>query len=257
MANWLTHCFVRWNFKGGFRQTPGAEKWNTWPEYFKKHGYYTKGCGKITQPRDPADFDPQSWTGNKYSGYNGQGSCPLKNLEGKNKSHGCPVPASLNYTGYPDYKTLATAKELLQNATLADQQARARTDGQSGQPFWIGVGFVKPHMPHVFPEEFLDVVPQTADIEIATNQYMPKGTPFIEWGSGYEVPASGPNSPPDQWTAQDWRRNYYAAAAFSDHLLGELLAELESLGKANDTIIIMTADRESCSSVLWHSRIPL
>jgi iduronate 2-sulfatase len=156
-----------WDFVGGFRKTPGAEKWNTWPEYFKKHGYYTKGCGKITHPGDPADFDPQSWTGNAFSGYHGQGSCPHKTKD----SHGCPVPASLNYTGYPDYKTLATAKELLQNATQQDKDMRLRTNGESGQPFWIGVGFVKPHMPHVFPAEFLDVVPATAEIEIATNQY--------------------------------------------------------------------------------------
>jgi hypothetical protein len=39
-----------WNFVGGFRKTPGADKWNTWPEYFKKRGYYTKGCGKIFHP---------------------------------------------------------------------------------------------------------------------------------------------------------------------------------------------------------------
>ena len=32
-----------WNFKGGFRETKGATSWNTWPEWFKKHGYYTKG----------------------------------------------------------------------------------------------------------------------------------------------------------------------------------------------------------------------
>jgi iduronate 2-sulfatase len=176
-----------WNFKGGFRQTPGADKWNTWPEYFKKHGYYTKGTGKIFHPGDPKDFDPQSWTGDAYSGYYGQGKCPKG--AGTKGSHGCPVPASLNYTDYPDYHALATAKELLQNATAADREMRLRT-GQ-GQPFWIGVGFVKPHMPHVFPAEFLDVVPPTAEIEIATNQYMPSGTPFIEWGSGAETPATG------------------------------------------------------------------
>ena len=36
-----------WNFVSGFRQTPGAENWNTWPEYFKKHGYFTYGVGKL------------------------------------------------------------------------------------------------------------------------------------------------------------------------------------------------------------------
>jgi len=36
-----------WNFKGGFRTTPGASAWNTWPEWFRKHGYYSAGVGKL------------------------------------------------------------------------------------------------------------------------------------------------------------------------------------------------------------------
>ena len=36
-----------WNFEGGFRQTPGAEHWNTFPEHFWKQGFYSAGCGKL------------------------------------------------------------------------------------------------------------------------------------------------------------------------------------------------------------------
>jgi hypothetical protein len=36
-----------WNFVGSFRDTPGASTWNTWPEWHRKHGYYTAGCGKV------------------------------------------------------------------------------------------------------------------------------------------------------------------------------------------------------------------
>jgi arylsulfatase A-like enzyme len=233
-----------WNFVGGFRETPGADKWNTWPEYFKKKGYYTKGCGKIFHPGDPKDFDPQSWTGNAYSGYYSQGSCPkgtpIPTLPSGAKSHGCPVPDSMNYTGYPDYKTMATAKELLQNATK-ESQLRMETEGVP-RPFWIGVGFVKPHMPHVFPKRFLDVVPALEETTLATNMYPVKGASFIEWGSGAEVPAKGPALPATNESAADWRRNYHAAAAFSDHLLGELLTELDNLGHANNTIIVLTGD---------------
>ena len=48
-----------WNFVGSFRDTPGAASWNTLPEWFLNHGYYTAGCGKLFHPGDPANFDPR------------------------------------------------------------------------------------------------------------------------------------------------------------------------------------------------------
>jgi hypothetical protein len=36
-----------WNFKGGWRETPGAQGWRSWPEWAKDHGYTSYGCGKL------------------------------------------------------------------------------------------------------------------------------------------------------------------------------------------------------------------
>ena len=49
-----------WNFVGGFRQTAGADKWNTWPQWFLKKGYYTAGeidahCAR--ERTSPSDLD--------------------------------------------------------------------------------------------------------------------------------------------------------------------------------------------------------
>jgi len=41
---------------------------------------------------------------------------------------------------------------------------------------------------------------------------------------------------------QSYRRGYYAAAAFSDHKFGELIATLDETGFTNSTIVIMTAE---------------
>jgi hypothetical protein len=110
-----------WNFEGGFRRTEGADKWRTWPEYFKSRGYYTAGVGKLFHPGDPKDFDPQSWSDGHYSGYFGQGNCPIN--KSKTNGSGCPVPASMNYTDYPDYHTLAGAKALLANASAMNAKS--------------------------------------------------------------------------------------------------------------------------------------
>ena len=75
----------------------------------------------------------------------------------------------------------------------------------------------------------------------AVNNFNPNGTSPIEWGSGaegigkWQQPAS-----PDKAIAM--KRGYYAAAAFSDSLLGELLDELSSSGLDRNTIVVVTSD---------------
>merc|ERR1712150_210388 len=216
-----------WNFKGSFRDTPGANKWNTWPQWFKTRGFVTYGVGKLYHPGDPSNFDqPYSWS--FWGPYNGQGKCPTGG-----GGHGCPVDMSkYGNDTFPDWKTLQTAKQFLREG--------ARNYTKKGTPFWLGVGFVKPHEPQVFPESYLDLIPAFDDIRLAKNNYSPIDTSPIEWGSGaegpdWEVPLSDKNQ-------RIWKQGYYAAAAFSDALFGELLAELEGSGVANDTIIVMTSD---------------
>ena len=186
----------------------------------------------FSHPGDPKDFDPQSWSSGNYGGYFGQDSCPIK----KNRSHGCAVdPVAYPNHTFPDLEALAGAKTALANASALRQA--------HGQPFWIGVGFVKPHMPHVFPARFYDDIPALADIDLVANGYEPNGTARLEWESGAEGPAQGHfGAGTDPATARDWRRGYYAAAAFSDYVLGELLAALNATGLADETIVVMTSD---------------
>jgi len=218
-----------WNFKGSFRDTPGADKWNTWPEWFLKKGYYSAGSGKLFHPGDPKDFDPPSWTGGQYGGYHGQDHCP----QGLGQGHGCPIPDSVKHD-FPDYLTLDTAKQQL-----------AQAAANRSVPFWIGVGFVKPHMPHVYPAKFLNHVPPKSKIQLPKHMTPPAGIAAeLEWMSAAEGPVNEktPYTPADNATQLDWRQNYYAAAAFSDSILGELLAELDVHNFTDNTIVILTAD---------------
>ena len=88
---------------GGWRNAPGASQWRSFPQWFKDHGYYTAGVGKLYHPGDPAFFDPLAWTeprclpnasnpgaepwqgqgapGREGFPYYGQGRCPFNNLD--------------------------------------------------------------------------------------------------------------------------------------------------------------------------------
>lgn len=219
-----------WNFVGSFRDTPGAKSWNTWPEWFKKNGYFSAGTGKLFHPGDPENFDPPSWSDGEYGGYYGQDKCPYA----QKTSHGCPIPNTTSDHKYPDIEALDTAKVFLDRAA-----------NDTSKPFWLGVGFVKPHMPHVFPARFLDMIAPKEDIKVAKNQLPPEGIAAqLDWETDAEGPVPNGNVtiPVSLDTQRDWKQNYYAAAAFSDWVLGELLSYLDDKGFSDNTLIVMTAD---------------
>ena len=70
-------------------------------------------------------------------------------------------PALYPNATFPDEETLKVGLGFLRKAS-AQRNA-------SGTPFWLGVGFVKPHLPHVFPKKFGELVPATADIDLPPN----------------------------------------------------------------------------------------
>ena len=87
---------------------------------------------------------------------------------------------------------------------------------------------------------FGELVPSPSYIDLAPNPYFSQGCPTIEWlGKG---PTHGVYRPASTESAQLLRHAYYAAAAFSDSLLGELLTELDAVGRRDDTAVVLTAD---------------
>ena len=208
---------------------------------FWKHGFYSAGCGKLYHPGDPASFDPQSWSEplcKTNFPYFGQGKCPIpkENLtqaEVGGSNGGCSVDLAVypNAT-FPDAETLKVGLQFLQKASLQRNT--------SGTPFWLGVGFVKPHLPHVYPSEFGLMVPKPSSIDLPLHPNITANCAAIEYMS--EGPTHGIDSPATAEQTQNLRHAYYAAAAFSDSLLGTLLKEVDALNLRQDTAVVLTAD---------------
>ena len=253
---------------GGWRNAPGATAWRSLPQWFKSSGYYTAGAGKLFHPGDPAYFDPlawseprcapnasnpgaQAWHGQGSPGregfpYYGQGKCPYDQHTSSNPppGWGCPVNKTMEesfcnsrtdprqQTCFPDLLTLGTALNFLQTGAAGFKSA-------SGTPFWLGVGFTKPHYPQIYPEAFAKLVPAAADIELPPNPNFTTGGVKMAWMSEM----SSFNFPASDAVTRNARQSYYAAAAYSDSLLGEVLQEIEALGVAQDTVVALTADQ--------------
>ena len=117
--------------------------------------------------------------------------------------------------------------------------------------FFLAVGFHKPHLPFVFPEEFADLYPKQS-IHLPQNEYAPSGMPDVAWSPYGELRSyndihalnvtGGINTTlPDDVVTQ-LRRAYYSSLTYTDSLIGTILMELESLGLTEKTIVSFWGD---------------
>ena len=140
--------------------------------------------------------------------------------------------------GELDYHAVAT----LQNISAA----RANGDAT---PFFVAVGFHKPHLPFVFPEKYLELYPEDA-IRLPENPYAPYRMPRVAWQSygetrGYSdiaaLHATGaPNTTLPDDVVKYLRRAYYAATSYADYNVGRVLAAVEAAQL--DPIIVLFGD---------------
>lgn len=215
----------------------------TLPQHFKNHGYHTVSLGKIYHhmTRD----DPKAWSERPWGpkgawpGYATQAALQIqrqRRAEGMKRKppqkwNGPPVEAGeLPDEAYADGALAARAIETLR---------RLR-----GQRFFLAVGFYKPHLAFACPKRYWDMY-EREQIDLADNPFRPKGAPDIalhNWGElrAYAgIPRRGPVSD-DQ--ARELIHGYYACVTFIDTQIGRVLHELDSLGLADNTVVVLWGD---------------
>lgn len=219
----------------------------TLPQQFKNHGYTSLSLGKIFHhsSSEPGD-DPLSWSepswyhGEPYRHWFSQESDDfikrLKNLPKKQQPRlirAQPFEAAEEPDDvYPDGQTALKAIETLQ---------RLKTEGK---PFFLGVGFVKPHLPFTCPQKYWDMYPE-ATIHMPANATPPEGVPAPALHDLYELRTYGgipKTGDLDEATALKLIRAYRACVSFMDAQLGRVLDELDKLGLTDNTIIVLWGD---------------
>lgn len=221
----------------------------TWAQHFKNNGYYTARVSKIyhmgvpggieeggdpkaTNNGDGAD-DPASWT-EKFNSpgpewkAKGVGETLESNPQGKRPVVGgntfVVVEAEGDDLAHSDGRTAAKAVELIQQ--------------HAGKPFFIAVGFVRPHVPFVAPAKYFELFKPFDKLPL------PPKVP----GDWDDIPKAGINYKTSVNMKMDERRQrkavggYYAAVSYMDAQVGKVLAALEQSGQADNTIVIFTSD---------------
>ena len=219
-----------------FRNVGG--NFTTIPQYFKDHGYVSAGMGKIFHPGTASNNDdPISWTVPYFHAstshwYNESQYAWTAAKEEKIKQH--PLQ---------DMQIAEKAIETL------EEVAPAALAGK--QQFFVAVGFHRPHLPYLCPENFFDLYPE-GEIKLPANPYAPVGMPEMAWGDFSdlrhyrdiaELGSHGAiNSTFPDKTVLELRRAYYSCVSYTDSLVGKVIAKLDSLGLRNSTVISFWGD---------------
>jgi len=232
------------------------------PESFvhqlKRNGYTTVGIGKLSHSVDglvyeyedePSDikemphswdrfiFNPEKWkTGwNAFFGYaNGENRQSLKKQVRPYEA------ADVSDIGYPDGLILQSAINELKELKLQKK------------PFFLGVGFFKPHLPFNAPKKYWDLYKRD-QIPIASDPYIPEGINKKSLGSmgefySYKLSDEIPNleNSISEAYAKKLVHGYYASISYVDSLVGKLIEELRILQLEKNTIIFLWGDHG------WH-----
>jgi arylsulfatase A-like enzyme len=122
--------------------------------------------------------------------------------------------------------------------------AKLRELKSTAAPFFLAVGFHKPHLPCIAPKKYFDLY-DPAKIEPARNPYPPEGAPKFatyNWNDlrhYYGIPDVGPVSAAQ---ARELKHAYLACVSFMDAQVGKLLLELDRLGLRDNTIVVLWGD---------------
>ena len=213
----------------------------TWSQHFKNHGYYTARVSKIFHMGVPGGIeegghgadDELSWTerfnspGPEWQAP-GTGETLEGNPDGKKPVMGGNTFVVVEADGgdevHSDGKTAAKAVELIKE--------------HRDEPFFLGVGFVRPHVPFVAPRRYYEpFLPYD-------KMPLPKKYPN-DWE---DIPTAGINYKTSKNMKMDLRRQrkavggYYASVRFMDAQVGKVLNALEEAGLREKTIVIFTSD---------------
>jgi iduronate 2-sulfatase len=220
-------------------------------QHFKNNGYFVQGMGKIYHG---GYDDPPTWSvpwqtpkaatyalpenvalhGRQFT-TEPDGDAPKKR-KARQKSgsdtrgpafEGAEVPDSTFQDGKVAELAVATLQEL----------------SKKPEPFFLAVGFIRPHLPFVSPKKYWDLY-DPVKIQLAPNKFRPKDAPGYAVLPGGEMRAYHgiPESSIPDDLARQLKHGYFAAVSYMDAQVGKVLDELDRLGLRQNTIILLWGD---------------
>ncbi len=233
-----------WDLKTHFRTAlPNAV---TIAQHFKANGYHAEGLSKIFHG---GYNDEPSWSVPWWSPRSGgvewrdpatRADVQARRAAARAAGRDATRERGPAWESHPspdtDYSDGKTAEEAIK---------RLEARKSASEPFFLAVGFLKPHLPFVAPKKYFDLY-NPDEIQLSPTDRLPEGAPAFttnnsgELRSYSDIPKMGPPTTPE--SARRLKHAYYAAASFMDAQLGKVLDALERLDLARNTIVVLWGD---------------
>jgi len=205
----------------------------TLPQAFQQAGYFTARVGKIYHYNVPAAIgtdgndDPVSW----HLAVNPKGRDTENEERIFNAQPARKISAALSWLADDGEDREQTDGMIATEAIRILEQNR-------DQPFFLGVGFFRPHTPYVAPKKYFDLYP----VSQLRLPYAPDGDrdDIPTAAFAHNCPVSHYNL--DEATLLQATQAYYACVSFVDTQIGRLLDTLQRLGLAHNTIVVLWSD---------------
>jgi iduronate 2-sulfatase len=203
----------------------------TLPQLFKQHGYQAQNIGKIFH----------NWRQDQYQGDMVSWSVPSILHYATHNSDQPQVSGILppNLSDVPRTACYDIPDNAYFDGRIADLAITALRQLKD-QPFFLAVGFWKPHLPFNAPKKYWDLY-ERSRVELPANPEAPSDVPPVAMHDSREL-LRGFKKGLTEADVRALRHGYYAATSFLDAQVGKVLDELDALGLSDDTIVVFWSD---------------
>ena len=203
----------------------------TLPQLFQKNGYFVARVGKLYHYGVPNQIgtdgldDPPSWQ-------------KVINPKGRDKDDEdkiFSIDGKKSFGGTLSWLAADGSDEEQTDGKIAEA-AIGLLEQNKDKPFFLAVGFFRPHTPYVAPHPYFD-------------KYPPAGVPLAKMPADDRkdipdpaLPVKNPNYGLDEKTQREAVQAYFAAITFMDQQVGKVLDALDRLKLRESTIVVFHSD---------------
>jgi len=220
----------------------------TLPQHFQNNGYYAAAFGKLFHRDDPVSWSTPLWQSNRpaYHTDFGKQVMAWTREDYRRLTYVWDLGDGVTKTKTPGglpWEAPNVPDNALRDGHIADA-AIVKMKELRNQPFFLAVGFHKPHLPFIAPKKYFDLYDRDK-IALATNPFPPFNAPKFatyNWNDlrhYYGIPDVGPVS---EEQARELKHAYYACVSYTDAQVGRLLKNLDALGLRDNTIVVLWGD---------------
>ena len=197
----------------------------TLPQHFKAHGYHTQSVGRVLHIHELQN-DTLAWSTRSWG----------------------PRWIPFDKATAPSWEAVDAADHELRDGQTAEKVAEVlgTLAHLPNNPFFLAVGFYKPHLPYKAPQKYYDLYDSITFNSIHTDPMTPSAAPRIartNWNEigGYQDLLTEERPVSDE-KILELTRAYAASTSYTDALVGRVLQQLEALNLAKNTVIVFVGD---------------